>query len=80
VPFAVDDDVVELYAVGAFQIVCGLLGLLQPIHAHRATWKVLIALAIDDIVALGNNLTVDNCFHDRISCAATISGMLIMEN
>jgi hypothetical protein len=53
---------------------------LQPIHAHCATWKVLIALAIDDIVALGNHLAVDNCLHDRISCAATTSGVLIMEN
>jgi hypothetical protein len=53
---------------------------LQPIHTHRDTWKVLIALAIDDIGALGNNLAVDNCFHDRISCAATISSVLIREN
>jgi hypothetical protein len=66
--------------MGAFEVICGFCGLLQPIHAHRALRKILIALAIDDIVALGNHLTVDNCLHDRISCAATVSGVLIMEN
>jgi hypothetical protein len=66
--------------MGAFEVVGGLCGLLQPIHAHRAGRKVLIALAIDDIVALGNDLTVDNCLHDRISRAATISDVLIVEN
>jgi hypothetical protein len=53
--------------MGTFQVVRGLCSLLQPIHAHRAGGKILIALAIDDIVALGNHLTVDNCLHDGIS-------------
>jgi hypothetical protein len=60
--------------MGALEVVRGFRGLFQPIHAHRAVRKVLIALAIDDIVALGNHLAVDNCLHVRISCAATVPG------
>src|SRR5579863_2842873 len=53
-PHAVDDHVIELHAVRAFEIGRGLLGLLKPVHAHRHAREILISANLDDIVALGN--------------------------
>jgi hypothetical protein len=55
------------------EIMGGLGGLLQPVHAHRLARKVLISFAFDDIVALGNDLPVNNCTHDLLSvCLSAI--------
>ena len=64
VPPAVDDDVVELHAVRTGPVVGGFFGLFEPVHAHRGARKILISLAFDDVVALGNDLAVDNRLHD----------------
>src|SRR6516162_10078636 len=60
---ALDHDVVELHAVRTLEVVSGFVGLFQPIHAHGAAGKILIALAIDDVVALGDNSAFDNRLH-----------------
>src|SRR5437899_2603240 len=59
----VDHDVVELDAVRAFMIRRRLLGLLQPLLAHRGARKILIALALDDVVALGDDTVLQHCLH-----------------
>ena len=67
VPRAVDDDIVELHAVRTVQVVCGSFGLFEPIHAHRGAWKVLVSLAFNDIVALGDRFAFDHRLHDPLS-------------
>src|SRR5262249_30503119 len=59
----VDDHVVELNAMWALQVVCCLLGLLQPIRAHSVLRKVLVATAGDGVVALRDDVSVDAGFH-----------------
>src|SRR6185437_7624944 len=61
-----DHHVVKLHAMRTFEIMGGPGGLLQPVHAHRLARKVLISLAFDDIIALGNHLPVNNCTHDAL--------------
>src|SRR6516165_3767263 len=71
VALALDNHVVELHAVRAGKVACRLLGLLQPIHAHGALRKVLVAVAGDDVVALCDDVSVDTGFHGRTSFDAT---------
>ena len=65
----VDDHVVKLNA--SLQVVYCLLSLLQPIRAHSALRKVLVATAGDDVVALRDDVSVDTGFHGRTSFDAT---------
>src|SRR5712691_4856394 len=80
---ALDHDIVELDAVRAGTIRLRLLGLLEPVHAYRGAREVLVAATLDDVVALGDHLAVNDCLHapnplpdrgarqsDEINCAA----------
>src|SRR6516164_4973546 len=67
----VDDHVVKLNAMWALQVVCCLLSLPQPIRAHSALLKILVATAGDDVVALRDDVSVDTGFHGRTSFDAT---------
>src|SRR5229473_2732738 len=60
---SVDHDIVELDAVRAFMIGRGLLSLLQPLRAHRGAREISVALALDDVVALGDDMVFQHCLH-----------------
>ena len=64
---AVNDDVVELHVVRTFQVVRGLFGLFQPVHAHGGARKIAVTVSLDDVVAVGDNAVVHCCFHDKPS-------------
>src|SRR5262245_49599822 len=49
---AVDHHVVELDAVRAGAIRLRLRRLLEPLQAHRGAWEIVVAVALDDVVAL----------------------------
>src|SRR5579883_1073469 len=66
VPLALDHDIVELHAVRTLEVLRRLLGLLQPVHAHGLTRKIMITVAGHDIVALGDDPPVNACLHDRL--------------
>src|SRR5215471_20964535 len=63
VAHAVDHHVVELDAVRAFQVLCGLRNLLEPLHPYRRRRKIEVAAVFDDVVALGDQLAVQGGFH-----------------
>src|SRR6185369_3010610 len=60
---AVDNNVVELDAVRTGAIRRGLIRLLQPFGAHRRGRKILVTVAFDDVVALGDDFTFHACPH-----------------
>jgi hypothetical protein len=54
VPCAVDNHVVELDAMRAFAVECGLLALLQKFNPNMRVREIVIAALRDDVVALGD--------------------------
>ena len=63
-PLAAGDDVVELNAVGAGAVIVSLFDPFEPVQTDCGARKILISLAFYDVVALGDDLAVDDCFHD----------------
>src|SRR4051794_19551988 len=66
----VDDHVVELDAVRAGAVRIRLIRLLQPFGAHRRGREILIAVAFDDVVALGDHVAFQARPHVKSSTDA----------
>src|SRR5690242_7508704 len=69
-PLAADDHVIELNAVRAGAVVSRLGDLFEPVEAHGLGRKVLIALAFDDVLAIGDDFAVNYRLHRPCSCDA----------
>src|SRR5262245_40938921 len=63
---AVDHHVVELDAVRAGAIRLRLRRLLEPLQAHRGAREIVVAVALDDVVAIGDHAVVERCLHVRV--------------
>src|SRR5439155_15822749 len=53
-------------AVRAGAIRLRLRGLLEPFRAHRSAREVLITIALDDVVAVGDDVALQDCLHAPI--------------
>jgi hypothetical protein len=67
VALASDDHVIELDAVWAGAVVRGLVSLFEPIKSYGLRRKVLISLAFDDVVAVGDYRAVYYHLHQPFS-------------
>src|SRR5262249_36934381 len=61
-----DHHVVALDGVRAGVIGFRLRRLPQPLAANRGAREILVAVPLDDVVALGDHAAVDCCLHARI--------------
>src|SRR6266550_8594881 len=75
VALAVDHHVVELHAVRTFEIARRLRRLVEPFQAHRGRREILIPAVLDDVIALGDYLTLERCLHAPPMAALTLSGV-----
>src|SRR5438093_5080975 len=78
VAHAVDHHVVELDAVRAFEIALRLRRLGEPLHAHGGARKIPVAAVLDDVVALGDHMTVERCLHAAMLQAREVSNTTIL--
>jgi len=62
VAVAVDHHVVELDTVRAFEVARRPRRLLQPFRAHRLAREILIAVDLDDVVAVGDHVALQDAF------------------
>src|SRR5262245_23294245 len=63
---AVDHHVVELDAMRAGAVRFRLRRLFEPLQADRRAREIVVAVTLDDIVALGDHAVVEHCLHVRI--------------
>src|SRR5690349_3137619 len=75
-PLAGDDHVIELNPMRAGPIVSGLCRLFEPILAHGRRRKILISLAFDHLVALGNDFTIHDRLHRICSLAEAYAAFI----
>src|SRR5689334_5161814 len=63
-PLAFCDHVIELDAVRTLEIRCRLGRFFHEVETHGGCRKIGIALRLDDVVAFGKDLVINDSFHD----------------
>jgi hypothetical protein len=74
VPRAVDNHVVEFYAVRAGLIIGGLGRLFEPIPTYCRRRKILATATLDGVAAFSNDFPLDASFRDSIP---VIAGLML---
>src|SRR5262249_39373196 len=62
-----DHDVVELYAVRAFEVLGCLRGFLQELGMHGRNREIVVSDSRDNIATLRDQLALQNRFHERLA-------------